>query len=758
MVKPELDSTKDYYRVLGIPATSTQVDIRKAYLDLARTQHPDKNPGHEIVFKAKFQYITTAYDVLKDPALKRAYDQIRPNVRKEVPRSTVNSVPKSATNNNSGTKSSTGASTRPPAVPRQAKNATKATPKSPPKKAPTARKDPLNGWTPPVPQSKTASGFSNSKSKTSTHTYYSDATSTKSPNAAASKAPSAARSAFYNASPSSPYSAYNSNNKNSFVPTSSKSTKTQPDIQPDWTAKENLWAKSNTAYSTFHEPTSRYSPYAADKSEVFSASSVAKEPRSNMSPGNIFAFRGVKTPTPPSLKNPAGSGIFSTGSRKSTAEYEWQHSRSAYQGRPTPAKDAEQSAKVPRKNPFGSDIKAGNPFFEPQSRPRTLDAEAMGDFGVDSGQRNRQADPMRNSIDSSKDNSSTSKDGLPVQTTDNKHAKSRPNATLTDPDETKPSATQPDSPRTNEHDKKPFLFDFKPSPAQLRTSSSRRTSAGIPPYVKFNPVPDLNFSSPASKADNDEYRSSLFNCKANIVNDDESFAQADPAKKHARGDDAQDPRFPHGTPNEEKSDEDKSDEDKSEDLSAKFSSFGIGKSSSPQKTPLRDELKSERSRVRRRTRSVNKDKMTASPIFTAGTECQGIFTFSTPGALKPTLPRDSTSSPATGKWSFNFTNAPIPAVELLRPLDLADLAGDQVIGMYRASCRLFSSYLTAWSSYEQPNGGDNPQPSITDPSYLAALSRHQQVLESQAERIGQYVTYIRQEYPSTKSSTHEPNT
>ena len=36
---------QDYYQTLGVPRTATQADIKKAFLKLARENHPDKKPG-----------------------------------------------------------------------------------------------------------------------------------------------------------------------------------------------------------------------------------------------------------------------------------------------------------------------------------------------------------------------------------------------------------------------------------------------------------------------------------------------------------------------------------------------------------------------------------------------------------------------------------------------------------------------------------------------------------------------------------------
>jgi molecular chaperone DnaJ len=64
---------KDYYKVLGVPETATDKDIRRAYRKLAKEHHPDSNPGHEDTFKE----ISAAYDVLSDDEKRTAYDEVR---------------------------------------------------------------------------------------------------------------------------------------------------------------------------------------------------------------------------------------------------------------------------------------------------------------------------------------------------------------------------------------------------------------------------------------------------------------------------------------------------------------------------------------------------------------------------------------------------------------------------------------------------------------------------------------------------------
>lgn len=64
----------DYYGALGIPAKSTQSEIKAAYYKLSMVYHPDKNQGSESAAK-KFREITQAYEVLSNYRLRRLYDK-----------------------------------------------------------------------------------------------------------------------------------------------------------------------------------------------------------------------------------------------------------------------------------------------------------------------------------------------------------------------------------------------------------------------------------------------------------------------------------------------------------------------------------------------------------------------------------------------------------------------------------------------------------------------------------------------------------
>src|SRR3989338_1910813 len=62
---------KNYYALLGVDSTATDIDIKKAFRKLAHEYHPDKAHGNE----TKFKEINEAYQVLGNAEKRKQYDR-----------------------------------------------------------------------------------------------------------------------------------------------------------------------------------------------------------------------------------------------------------------------------------------------------------------------------------------------------------------------------------------------------------------------------------------------------------------------------------------------------------------------------------------------------------------------------------------------------------------------------------------------------------------------------------------------------------
>ena len=74
LISLALAQDRDFYKILGIPRSANDKQIKKAFKQMSLKYHPDKNPGDENALK-NYQEISSAYDILGDADKRRKYDQ-----------------------------------------------------------------------------------------------------------------------------------------------------------------------------------------------------------------------------------------------------------------------------------------------------------------------------------------------------------------------------------------------------------------------------------------------------------------------------------------------------------------------------------------------------------------------------------------------------------------------------------------------------------------------------------------------------------
>jgi formylglycine-generating enzyme required for sulfatase activity len=70
-----MHSARDFYTILGVPRSASDMEIRRAFRALAKEHHPDSRQAKGDASEHDFRLITEAYETLKDPARRAAYDE-----------------------------------------------------------------------------------------------------------------------------------------------------------------------------------------------------------------------------------------------------------------------------------------------------------------------------------------------------------------------------------------------------------------------------------------------------------------------------------------------------------------------------------------------------------------------------------------------------------------------------------------------------------------------------------------------------------
>ena len=68
-------SKRDFYDVLGVSKDADEKTLKAAYRKLAMANHPDRNQG-DAAAEERFREASEAYEVLKDPQKRAAYDRM----------------------------------------------------------------------------------------------------------------------------------------------------------------------------------------------------------------------------------------------------------------------------------------------------------------------------------------------------------------------------------------------------------------------------------------------------------------------------------------------------------------------------------------------------------------------------------------------------------------------------------------------------------------------------------------------------------
>jgi DnaJ-class molecular chaperone len=70
-----IEMADDPYKVLGVPRTASEEEVRRAYRKLAKELHPDLNPSNQATAEERFKKVSAAYEIVGDAEKRKQFDR-----------------------------------------------------------------------------------------------------------------------------------------------------------------------------------------------------------------------------------------------------------------------------------------------------------------------------------------------------------------------------------------------------------------------------------------------------------------------------------------------------------------------------------------------------------------------------------------------------------------------------------------------------------------------------------------------------------
>lgn len=74
LLSSAVSGNRDFYKILGVTKSATKNEVKKAYRNMAKSMHPDKNKDDPNA-SDKFSDLSAAYEILSDDEKRKLYDR-----------------------------------------------------------------------------------------------------------------------------------------------------------------------------------------------------------------------------------------------------------------------------------------------------------------------------------------------------------------------------------------------------------------------------------------------------------------------------------------------------------------------------------------------------------------------------------------------------------------------------------------------------------------------------------------------------------